>query len=465
VAATLVAWLLAYALRFHEPLASLVPVTKGVPDVGRYLLLLPLIALLWPPVLYFHGLYQIRRGRSLIDETFAILFSVLIASALTLGATLYVRVYHRFQPEVAPLWEYSQAVFGLFALLDVLLISLGRRALRAWQERQWAAGENLTRVLVAGTGELGRTVAEALLAHRRLGYRVLGFLGEGPQARGHGGLPVLGTIDGAREAVESSQADQVYVALPLEDHARLVPLVQGLSNECVDLKVVPDVVQYATIRAALEDLDGIPIISLNEVPLQGWSSMVKRVMDVAVSAGLLAVLTVIPVLPVLALLVRLRGGKGPVLLRQERMTLDGKTFQIYKFRTMVDEAEKDTGPVFATSDDPRRTPIGAWLRKHNLDELPQLLNVLLGDMSLVGPRPERPPFVQQFRERIPRYMRRHRVKSGMTGWAQVNGWRGNTSIEKRIEFDLYYIENWSLRLDLKILILTLFRGFGQDHAY
>jgi len=465
VAATCVAWLLAYALRFHEPLATLVPVTKGVPDVSRYLLLLPLIALLWPPVIYFHGLYQIRRGRSRIDETFAILFSVLLASALTLGATLYVRVYYRFQPEVAPLWEYSQAVFALFALLDVLLISLGRSALRAWQERQWAAGENLTRVLVAGTGELGRTVAETLLQHRRLGYRVVGFLGEGPQSTGHSGLPVVGTIDGAREAVERSQADQVYVALPLEDHARLVPLVQGLSNECVDLKVVPDVVQYATIRASLEDLDGIPIISLNEVPLQGWSSLVKRVMDTAASSLLLLGLCLIPVLPVLALLVRLYGGKGPVLLRQERMTLDGKTFQIFKFRTMVDEAEKATGPVFATSDDPRRTGIGGFLRRHNLDELPQLLNVLLGDMSLVGPRPERPPFVQQFRERIPQYMRRHRVKSGMTGWAQVNGWRGNTSIEKRIEFDLYYIENWSLRLDLKILILTLFRGFGQDHAY
>ncbi len=465
VVATSLAWLLAYALRFHEPLATLVPATKGVPDISRYLLLLPLIALLWPPVIYFHGLYQIRRGRSRIDETFAILFSVLIASALTLGATLYVRVYYRFQPEVAPLWEYSQAVFALFVLLDVLLISFGRAALRAWQERQWAAGENLTRVLVAGTGELGRTVAETLLTHRRLGYRVLGFLGETQQATGHAGLPVVGTIEGAREAVERSQADQVYVALPLEDHARLLPLVQGLSNECVDLKVVPDVVQYATIRASLEDLDGIPIISLNEVPLQGWSSMVKRVMDAAVSALLLLGLCLVPVLPLLALFVKRYGGKGPVLLRQERMTLDGKTFQIFKFRTMVDEAERDTGPVFATSDDPRRTSVGAWLRRHNLDELPQLINVLLGDMSLVGPRPERPPFVQQFRERIPQYMRRHRVKSGMTGWAQVNGWRGNTSIEKRIEFDLYYIENWSLRLDLKILILTLSRGFGQDHAY
>ena len=466
VAATALAWLLAYALRFHvEAIGWVLPVTKGVPELSRYLLLLPLMAVLWPAVLYFHGLYQIKRGRSRIDELFAIFASVLIASALTLGATLYVRVYYRYQPEVSPDWEYSQAVFALFAVLDVLLLSLGRRAVRAWQESRWAAGEDLTRVVVAGTGELGRTVADALLAHRKLGYRVVGFLGEGPGADGHAGLPVVGTIDDAREAVERSQADQLYVALPLEDHARLVPLVKSLSNECVDLKVIPDVVQYATIKAVLEDLDGIPIISLNEVPLQGWSSMMKRLMDVTVSSLLLLGLVVVPVLPLLALCVRLFGGKGPVLLRQERMTLDGKTFQIFKFRTMVDEAEKETGPVFATSDDPRRTPIGAWLRRHNLDELPQLLNVFLGDMSLVGPRPERPPFVQQFRERIPTYMRRHRVKSGMTGWAQVNGWRGNTSIEKRIEFDLYYIENWSLLLDLKILILTIFRGFGQPHAY
>ena len=384
---------------------------------------------------------------------------------MTLGATLYVRVYYRYQPEVAPRWEYSQAVFAIFVVHDVLFLVAGRWAVRAHEERQWAAGENLTRVLVAGTGELGRTVAEALLGQSRLGYRVVGFLGEGQGAVGHAGLPVVGTIDEAREAIDCNLVDQLYVALPLEDHARLVPLVKGLSNECVDIKVVPDVVQYATIKAALEDLDGIPIISLNEVPLQGWSSMAKRLMDASVSAALLLLLVLVPVLPVLALLVRLFGGKGPILLRQERMTLDGKTFQIFKFRTMVDGAEKETGPIFATSDDPRRTPVGAWLRRHNLDELPQLLNVFLGDMSLVGPRPERPPFVQQFRERIPQYMRRHRVKSGMTGWAQVNGWRGNTSIEKRIEFDLYYIENWSLLLDFKILILTIFRGFGQPHAY
>jgi Undecaprenyl-phosphate glucose phosphotransferase len=465
VAATALAWLLAYALRFHVGAVEWVlPVTKGVPDVSRYLLLLPLMAVLWPVVLYFHGLYQLKRGRSRIDELFAILFSVLIATALTLGATLYIRVYYRFQPEVAPRWEYSQVAFAFFVVLDVLLITASRTAIRAWQERQWAAGLNVTRVGVAGTGELARIVAEALLTHRELGYRVAGFLGERPDAPGHLGLPLIGTIDTACEAVERERLDQLYIALPPEEHGRTVPLIECLTNECVEVKVVPDVVQYATIRAALEDLDGIPIISLNEVPLKGWNSMIKRALDVAASLLLLIVLGPILLLPI-ALVIRLFGGKGPILLRQERMTLDGRTFHIFKFRTMVDGAEKMTGPVFATENDPRRTSIGIRLRRRNLDELPQLLNVLLGEMSLVGPRPERPPFVRQFKERIPQYMRRHRVKSGMTGWAQVNGWRGNTSIEKRIEYDLYYIENWSLLLDVKILILTLFRGFGQKHAY
>ncbi|MFN8094611.1 MAG: undecaprenyl-phosphate glucose phosphotransferase [Vicinamibacteria bacterium] len=466
VLATAVAWVLAYALRFHGPIAALVPVTKGVPPLGDYLQLLPFMAVLWPAILYFHGLYRLHRGRSRIDELFAIVFSVLIAAAVTLGATLYVRVYYRFQPDVAPRWEYSQAVFALFVALDVVAIAAARAALRAYQERQWAAGLNVTRIVVAGTGPLARTVGEALLAHRQLGYRLVGHLAEdGRRDAPVGAAPVLGSLDDARGILEEHDVDQLYVALHPEHHGQLVRLVTGLSNECVDVKVVPDVIQYATIKAALEDLDGIPIISLNEVPLQGWNSMVKRLMDVAVSAALLGALIVIPVLPVIALLIRLFGGRGPILLRQERMTLDGRSFQIFKFRTMVEDAERETGPVFATSDDPRRTPIGAVLRKHNLDEFPQLINVLIGDMSLVGPRPERPPFVQQFREKIPQYMRRHRVKSGMTGWAQVNGWRGNTSIEKRIEHDLYYIENWSLLLDLKILILTVFRGFGQKHAY
>jgi Undecaprenyl-phosphate glucose phosphotransferase len=467
VVCTNLAWILAYFLRFHsEAVLGMLPAVKGVPTLSRYVLLIPLLAVLWPAVMYFHGLYQVKRGRSRIDEFFAILFSVLIASALTLGATLYLRVYHFYQPDKAPLWEYSQAVFAIFIALDVLLLNVGRSALRRHLQRRWAAGHNVRRVLVAGAGDLGQMVAEALIGHRELGYQVVGFLDDRASAPGRAGLPVLGALDQAMAVCATHRVDQLYAALPLEDHAKLLKLIKSVGNECVDIKVVPDLVQYATIKAALEDLDGIPIISLNEVPLRGWNSMVKRVMDVVLgSAALLLLTVVVPLFPAVWLLIRLRGGNGPVLLRQERMTLDGKTFEIFKFRTMVEEAERDTGPVWASPEDPRRTEVGIWLRRFNLDEFPQLLNVVLGDMSLVGPRPERPPFVRQFKERIPQYMLRHRVKSGITGWAQVNGWRGNTSIEKRIEYDLYYIENWSLLLDVKILILTLFRGFGQKHAY
>jgi Undecaprenyl-phosphate glucose phosphotransferase len=464
VTATALAWLLAYLLRFHSELVlGFLPVTKGVPPLRPYLWLLPLIALLWPALLYFHGLYQLRRGRSRIDEFFAILFSVLLASAITLGVTLYVRQYYFYQPEVAPLWEYSRGVFALFIALDVLALNAGRWALRSHLHRQWRAGHNVKRVAIAGVGELGQVVAETLLAHKELGLRVVGYLTDTPAPATVAGLPVLGTLEGATEALQAARVDQLYIALPLEEHAKLLGLIKSVSNECVDIKVVPDLVQYATIKAALEDLDGIPIITLNEVPLRGWSSMVKRLMDMAVGGALVVLL--MPVIPIIVLLIKLRGGRGPVFYRQERMSLDGKTFQIYKFRTMVDGAELETGPVFASAEDPRRTAVGVWLRRFNLDELPQLINVVLGDMSLVGPRPERPPFVRLFKERIPQYMLRHRVKSGITGWAQVNGWRGNTSIEKRIEYDLYYIENWSLLLDVKILILTLFRGFGQRHAY
>jgi Undecaprenyl-phosphate glucose phosphotransferase len=306
-------------------------------------------------------------------------------------------------------------------------------------------------------------VADTVQAHRELGFKVIGFIDD-VDATSVDGLPVLAPLDQTSEALARHEIDQLYLALPLEEHARLLRVIQAVRNECVDLKVVPDLLQYASARAALEDLDGIPIISLNEVPLRGWNSLTKRLMDVVLAGAGLALLSV-SLFPVIWLLIRLKGGPGPALLRQERMSLDGKSIDMYKFRTMVAEDESQTGPVWARPEDPRRTPIGIWLRRFNLDELPQLINVLLGDMSLVGPRPERPPFVRQFKEKIPQYMLRHRVKSGITGWAQVNGWRGNTSLEKRIEYDLYYIENWSLLLDVKILLLTLTRGFGQKHAY
>jgi Undecaprenyl-phosphate glucose phosphotransferase len=228
------------------------------------------------------------------------------------------------------------------------------------------------------------------------------------------------------------------------------------------VKVVPDLLQFIALRARMEDLDGLPVINVNDVPLQGLNAWVKRVIDIVLSSVALAVLA-IP-FGIIALLVKCTSA-GTVFYRQERMGLDGKGFTVYKFRSMYAHAEEVSGPVWARDDDPRATAVGRWLRKLDLDELPQFWNVLRGDMSIVGPRPERPFFVAQFKHRIPQYMLRHKVKAGITGWAQVNGWRGNTSLEKRIEYDLYYIENWSVTLDLKIMWLTIVRGLFQRQAY
>jgi Undecaprenyl-phosphate glucose phosphotransferase len=242
----------------------------------------------------------------------------------------------------------------------------------------------------------------------------------------------------------------------------MLELLESTSREMVDVKVVPDLLQVIALRARLEDLDGVPVININDVPLQGLNSFIKRGIDIGLSAAALLVLAA--PFAVLAALVKLTS-PGRVFYRQERMGLDGKSFTIVKFRSMYEDAERHTGPVWAVEDDPRVTPLGRFLRRSNLDELPQLWNVLCGDMSIVGPRPERPHFVEQFKHRIPQYMLRHKVKAGLTGWAQVNGWRGNTPLEKRIEYDLYYIENWSVRLDLKIMWLTVVRGFFHKHAY
>ena len=337
---------------------------------------------------------------------------------------------------------------------------MSREAVRQALERRWRAGIGLKRILIAGAGDLGRMVADRILQHREFGYQVVGFIDDraGGDHIGYRGLPLLGTLAEVADIAQRERVDHLYVALPLEEHVKLLDLIEITSRECIDVKVVPDLLQFIAMRARLEDLDGLPIININDVPLQGFNAWLKRVIDIVLSSGALLVMG-IP-LAIIAVLVKWTSS-GPVFYPQERMGLDGKAFTVYKFRSMYADAEDDSGPIWAREDDPRATPVGRWLRRLDLDELPQFWNVLKGDMSIVGPRPERPFFVEQFKHRIPQYMLRHKVKAGITGWAQVNGWRGNTSLEKRIEYDLYYIENWSVSLDLKIMWLTVFRGLFQ----
>jgi Undecaprenyl-phosphate glucose phosphotransferase len=459
------AFIVAYAVRFHTVLASLVPVTKGVPPVRQYLDLLPFVALVVPIGFQLQGVYRLRRGRSRVDDFFAVFVGSVLAVLFGIVATLYTQTYFA-GPSVRDrgAFEVSQAVWAIFLVLNVTLTYASRELVREVLERRWRAGIGLKRILIAGSGELGRLVADKILEHRELGYQIVGFVDDKAAGDhlGYRGLPLLGAIDEAGEIAARENVDHLYVALPPEQHVRMLQLIESTSRECVDVKVVPDVLQVIALRARLEDLDGVPVININDVPLQGFNSILKRALDVAISGVALALLAA--PLAVIAALVKLTS-RGPIFYYQERMGLDGKSITIVKFRSMHDDAEAGTGPVWTRENDPRVTAFGRFLRRSNLDELPQLWNVLRGDMSIVGPRPERPHFVEQFRHRIPQYMLRHKVKAGLTGWAQVHGWRGNTSIEKRIEYDLYYIENWSVRLDLKIMWLTLVRGFFHKHAY
>jgi Undecaprenyl-phosphate glucose phosphotransferase len=458
------AFALAYLLRFETAIAQVIPVTKGQPPFGQYVKLLPFIGALIPIAFQFQGLYRLRRGRSRVDDFFAVFVGTILAVVLGVLGTLSVQTYYLpAELKDQGVLEVSQPVWALFLVINVVFTYLSRELVREALERRWRAGIGLKRVLIVGSGELGRMVADKVLQHRELGFKVIGFLDDRANGDhiGYRGLPLLGTLTEADEIIRVERIDHVYVALPLEEHVKMLGIVEATNREGVEVHVVPDLLQFIALRARLENLDGVPIISLNDVPLRGFNSVLKRAIDIGISAVTLLSMS-IPFF-VIAALVR-RTSPGSVFYKQERMGLDGKAFQVYKFRSMYQGAEDETGPVWARDNDPRCTPIGRWLRRFDLDELPQLWNVFRGDMSIVGPRPERPYFVEQFKHRIPQYMLRHKVKSGITGWAQVNGWRGNTSLEKRIEYDLYYIENWSMGLDLKIMWLTLLRGL-QKHAY
>ncbi len=451
----------AYLVRFES---ELVPVPKGQPDIEYYLQLAPFIGLLLPFGLWMHGAYRHERIRSRVDDFFAVLIGGLIAVVLGLAGTLVFQAY--FLPAALKdqgVYEVSRVVWALFLMLCVICAYASRATVRAALENQWQEGVGLKRILVAGTGDVARHVVDKVLHHRELGYRIIGFVDDRASDRqGYRGLPLLGALSEVGDILQREQVDELYIALSLDEHVKMLELIEVANRECVDVKVVPDLLQVIALRARLEELDGVPIISINDVPLQGLNSLIKRTIDIGIASVALVFLS----LPfaIIAALIKATS-PGPVFYRQERMGLDGRPFSVYKFRSMFEDAERDTGPVWTRKDDPRRTPLGRVLRKLSLDELPQLWNVIRGDMSLVGPRPERPFFVEQFKQRVPQYMLRHKVRSGMTGWAQVNGWRGDTSIEKRIEYDLYYIENWSVGLDFKILWLTVLRVFFHRHAY
>jgi exopolysaccharide biosynthesis polyprenyl glycosylphosphotransferase len=358
-------------------------------------------------------------------------------------------------------YDYSRLAIGLFWAFSIVAVSLSRAVFREALRVARRHGYNLRYAVVVGGGELATEVMRVLRRRPDVGIEVLGVLSDKRDVPARDAR-WLGGVEEIRSVLDRLSVDSVFIALPHDDYARLGTVLNGIGDDPVAIHFVPDVVSLASLRSGVEEFESIPFIHLRESPLYGWNRLLKRIVDLGLGAFALAVLA--PVMIGIAVALRVLQGR-PVLYRQERMGLDGQRFRMLKFRTMRPDAEDASGPVWARADDPRRTRLGAWLRRWSLDELPQLLNVLRGEMSLVGPRPERPTFVQEFRKNVPGYMLRHKVKAGITGWAQINGWRGNTSVAKRIEYDLYYIERWSLFFDLKILVLTLWLGFRNRNAY
>ena len=447
------AFLLAYQL--DTTLTS----TGFIPPSGKtYLVMLAVVVAMTLVSFNVAGLYTLKRGVGRVDE-FA-----KICSALSVGVVLAIAANSFL---LGSQFVYSRQLLLSGWALAIVAVAAGRLLYSGLIGALRRHGVNAERAVIVGMGAPARTVLETVRRSPHLGYRVVGFVAddgdEAAGAREFCGLPVLGTTDTLSAILRRERVDEVLIALAGASQARLVGLVDRCTEDPVSITIYPDTFQLITNNElSIGDLGGLPMVQVRSIALRGWNRVLKRGLDIVVALGVL-VLTA-PLLVALAALVKLTS-PGPVFLVQERVGRDGKPFWCLKFRTMREDAEAASGPVWTRPNDPRRTKLGAFMRRFSLDEFPQFINVLLGEMSVVGPRPERPVFVDRFTQSVPRYARRHREKTGITGWAQVNGLRGDTSIEERTRYDLYYVENWSLFFDVKIIAKTIILIFRDRNAY
>jgi Undecaprenyl-phosphate glucose phosphotransferase len=427
-------------------------------EIGRsdYLLLAGIQLAATLVVFFFFKFYHRRHAALLVDEVYRLFGAVSVATLLTIAFVSFV-----FRDTL----QIQRLMLLLAWAAGIITLTLGRIAHGRVQRVLQRRGIGAERVLIIGTGEVGRMILQKIQHTPGLGYRVAGFVetnfeGETPPAQVMG-LPVFGTVADLPKIIEGQGIDEVIIGLPEATHQELVGIVSQCEREKVSIRVFPDVFQIMASEVTISDLGGLPLLTIRDVALRGWKLTLKRIVDMAFSGAFLLVAS--PIMMLTALLIKF-DSPGPVFFAQERMGLDAKPFKMLKFRSMRADAER-SGPGWTTKDDPRRTRVGTFIRKTSVDELPQFINVLMGDMSVVGPRPEQPAYVEQFRSSIPRYMERHREKAGVTGWAQINGLRGDTSIAERTKYDLWYTENWSLWLDFKIILRTAFRALGDKSAY
>lgn len=441
------AFVLAYQLRvsidWPEPLANQLPLADYS---GMFLAqAFGIIG-----VLFLNRQYYTPRAVSRIDQFYYVFISVSIGILFAIAmTTIFLRSDRAILDYPRAMLIYNWSLTFLFLMLGRFIINLVRKQL---QDR----GIGKDKVILVGTGDTARMILQRIVWTPNLGYDLVGIVNGDASESEILGVPILGRPEDLPDLINEYQVDEVIVAIPEKGHRETLHVISYCERGRVTIKVFPDLFQYITTTAGIEDLGGLPLLSVRDYALRGYLLTLKRVIDFLGAAVGLVVLSPLMVLAALAIKVE---SPGPVFFVQPRMGLDGREFMMIKFRSMRTDAEKD-GPGWTVKNDPRQTRLGSWLRRKEVDELPNFINVLLGEMSLVGPRPEQAYYVEQFRRYVPRYMDRHREKGGMTGWAQVNGLRGDSSISERTKYDLWYSENWSILLDIKIILRTLWQIFS-----
>jgi exopolysaccharide biosynthesis polyprenyl glycosylphosphotransferase len=450
--ALLLAFSSAYQLR--EITGALGPITP--PPRDTWMLLVGMATAATLIVFLFSGMYRSRRAVSRMDDFYRIVTHVSLGIVIAIAATSLL---------LGDQFIYSRQMLAYGWMFAIVAVTISHSLHTSIVGRLRARGVASDRLVIVGAGQTGRLVLDKIRRSPQLGYDVVGFVRhtaqKEPLPAEIDGVPLLGMSDELSDIVEAHTVDEIIVALSGTPHEEILDLLYSVIDSPVSIRVYPDSFRLLTTDSiSIADLNGLPTVSLRTIGLRPIDRAIKRVVDVIVSVSVLVLFS--PLMLLIALLVKLTSA-GPVFYVQERVGQDGRAFQLLKFRSMPVDAEAATGPVFTGKNDPRPTRVGRIIRRYSLDELPQFINVLLGDMSVVGPRPERPFFVEQFSQKIPAYMARHHEKSGITGWAQVNGLRGDTSIEERTRYDLYYVENWSLLFDIKIMVKTLFHLFRSDN--
>ena len=442
--------IVSYWTRFYSDLTKIIPVTEGIPELKKYILSSVIFIPIWIYILVKREMYQTRRNTHISDEFFPLLKSLTVGLVFILGVTFFYRDF-----------SFSRVVFILILFYSTLFVLIGRFISINIEKILYKNGFELKSVIVVGTTETTDKILKIISEKKSLGLKLCGYFSDNP-IKNEFEKYFIGNLNEVDNFLANNSIDTILISLQFQDHPKLIELVKNIEGRNIEILFVPDLIDLMTSRVRTQEIEGIPFVKIKDTPITFWNKFLKRTFDISVSLFLLIVLA--PLHALIFLLVK-STSKGPIYFNQTRISLDGNKFTIYKYRSMFEDAEFHSGPIRAKVNDMRVTKIGKILRRTSLDELPQLFNVLKGEMSLVGPRPERPHFIEEFKNQIPRYLERHRVKTGMTGWAQVNGFRGDAPISERTKYDIYYVENWSIAFDIKIIFKTIYSVIFAKDAY